>query len=228
MLERALPLFQALGDEQEVARTLLTLGDVAREQGDAARTVQYCQESLRRCRELGDSIGAAWSLHSLGLAAWMRGDLERAKNLSTEAVRLLQEAGWEEGIAEPLTALALVLRDQGDLPGADHVLGKVLRFCMSKTAYMPVAPMALEGTAGVAATRGQHHRGTRLYAAASSLRHRMGLPSWPVHRRRHEADLALVRGALGPEQFSRAWEEGQAMTLERSIEYALEPTGRDR
>ena len=40
--------------------------------------------------------------------------------------------------------------------------------------------------------------------------------------------MAAARAALGEEAFAAAWEEGEAMTMEEAIEYALEGESTDQ
>jgi hypothetical protein len=43
----------------------------------------------------------------------------------------------------------------------------------------------------------------------------------PRKRSEHEAALATIHQALEDQAFTLAWEEGQAMTLEQAVAYAL-------
>jgi hypothetical protein len=44
----------------------------------------------------------------------------------------------------------------------------------------------------------------------------------PVSRVFYECDVALARTQLGEEGFTAVWAEGQAMSLEQAIAFALE------
>ena len=44
----------------------------------------------------------------------------------------------------------------------------------------------------------------------------------PAERAEYDTAVAATRAALGEEAFAAAWAEGQAMTMEQAIEYALE------
>lgn len=41
-------------------------------------------------------------------------------------------------------------------------------------------------------------------------------------RAEHDQAIAAARAALGEEKFKAAWEEGQKITLEQAVEYALQ------
>ena len=44
----------------------------------------------------------------------------------------------------------------------------------------------------------------------------------PAFRSYHERNLTAVRGRLGKEAFKKTWAEGQEMTAEQAVKYALE------
>jgi len=59
-------------------------------------------------------------------------------------------------------------------------------------------------------------------SAAARVEKRLGIGVWPVIRRERDAWLEPAHRAFAAERFGRAWENGQAMTREQAIEYALE------
>jgi len=78
------------------------------------------------------------------------------------------------------------------------------------------------GHAGV--ERGAYAWGVRLLAVASTGPPEFSelsvfLPS--ALKTERDARLAAARTTLGEEAFAAAWAEGQAMTLEQAVEYAL-------
>jgi hypothetical protein len=112
----------------------------------------------------------------------------------------------------------------GDLPGAIaylreslerlRIVGDKRRLC--RTLYL---------FGMVVAAGGAPDRALRLFAAA--LAHAPnGAPLDPGERAGGEAALTAARAALGQEAIAQAWADGQAMTLEQAVAYALEEDGR--
>jgi hypothetical protein len=64
-------------------------------------------------------------------------------------------------------------------------------------------------------------RAARLFGAAQVLREAIGVTLPPAERRDHNAALAVVRATLNPLSFQAAWNEGQIMTLDEAVAYAL-------
>ena len=67
----------------------------------------------------------------------------------------------------------------------------------------------------------QLRRAARLFGAAETLRRAIGAALSPGARVDYDRDVAAVRAQLDEETFAMEWAEGQALTMEQAIEYAL-------
>ena len=70
----ALDQFRELGDVEGTAWSLLSLGTVARYQGDASRAAALPSDSRSLAESIGFQEGVAWSLEQLGLLAASQDD----------------------------------------------------------------------------------------------------------------------------------------------------------
>jgi hypothetical protein len=84
---------------------------------------------------------------------------------------------------------------------------------------------ALVGMAGCAAAQGQPLRALRLAGAGAALRARDGHPLSADEQEALTSRLAPAREALPDDAQAAAWAEGQALSLEEAIAYALEGLG---
>jgi len=73
----------------------------------------------------------------------------------------------------------------------------------------------------VAAGHGHYDRAARLFAAAAAMRVRHGYKTWPDNIAESERYLADIRAHLADEAFRGAWAEGERMSQEDAIAYAL-------
>jgi hypothetical protein len=73
------------------------------------------------------------------------------------------------------------------------------------------------GLAAVANHRGQSERAARLLGIAPAP----GEAEPPWMRAEYIGLLSVVRSQLSEEAFARAWAEGEAMSLDKAVEYAL-------
>jgi non-specific serine/threonine protein kinase len=77
LFEEYIALHLEIGDREGLAAGLLGLGDVARDQGDAAGVREYGERSLALSRELGLQWAVGFTLNNLALGAFLEGDLTR-------------------------------------------------------------------------------------------------------------------------------------------------------
>jgi hypothetical protein len=74
----------------------------------------------------------------------------------------------------------------------------------------------------VAAARGETERAARLFGASEALSEEMGAPPESGESALQEHYLAAARSQLDEASWQEAWAQGQAMTLEEAISYALD------
>lgn len=79
----------------------------------------------------------------------------------------------------------------------------------------------LAGLGSTAALGNQPERAARLWGAAERLRQAIGCRPAPAARATYERAVAAAR-PIDEATFAAAWAEGQAMTPEQAIAYALE------
>jgi hypothetical protein len=74
----------------------------------------------------------------------------------------------------------------------------------------------------VARVDGTPDRAARLLGAAQALRDTIRRRFSAGQARELDAEVALLRAALGGPAFAAAWAEGRAMSLEQAVAYALD------
>jgi non-specific serine/threonine protein kinase len=221
--EESLAIWRELGDRQGIARTLLAMGNAARTQGDELAAQSLYEESLAIERELGDQRGTAVAFNNLGqIAADLRKDYPAARSLQNQALAIQRELGDRWGIAWTLGVLASVACEQGDYPSATALLSESLAI-RRDMADTPGIASSLEGFANLAFALGRLGPGARMAGQATRLRDECHLPRLESGVLDFEQRIATARAAFGNDAtFDRAWQEGQAMTMEQAIEYALQ------
>jgi DNA-binding CsgD family transcriptional regulator len=216
-------LFSELGDETGIATSLFHLGQMAVHGGDRerARALRLEAEALRRM--LMDRQAAGLLLIFLGMVALDEGDNTQGVALIEEGLTLNRELGDLRGIAMCLTGLGVAALDQGDSERAAALYEediRILRRLKDKTGTV----YGLWGMACVAALRGEATRAARLWGAAEAIGEKIRLPLSAFDRSHpdYERLIGGVRSRLDDEAaWEAAREEGQAMTPEEALEYAL-------
>lgn len=225
LLEESFAISKELGDRTRIAGSLFQLGNsLLQLRGDRGRIESLRQEAEALRRETLDSPQAvAPLLLFLGFSeVWYRGNRERMVELLEEALVLFRELGDLRGIGMCLAVMGQTALDEGDLERATPMFEEamsVLRELKDKMGTF----YSLLGLAGIAGSRGDAARAARLWGAAEALREASGFIMSPTTRSgfAYERHLAHARSQLDEAAWDVAWSEGQAMTPEQAVEYAL-------
>jgi tetratricopeptide (TPR) repeat protein len=203
---------------------------VARYQGDYARAIALYEQSLALWQVLGYKGGIAEALTNLGATAANQGDYARAKALCEQSLALWQELGDKTGIAETITHLGRIALFEGNSGRARALLAESLAQFRKLEEKRGIAE-CIEGLAWTACSQGQatddaprFARAARLLAAALALRESTSNPMPPAYRAANDRTIAGIRAQLDGDAFAAAWAEGQAMTLDDAVAYALATT----
>jgi predicted ATPase/DNA-binding SARP family transcriptional activator len=220
LFERGLELSRQAGDPWGMAFALDGLGAQAASQGDYDRATTFSQQSLSISRAIGDKWLSGITLLNLGEIARARGNYCQALGCYEEGMALLKEKGDRLFAAIALHDLGQVAQDQGQYGRAQAIHAESLSLCQDLGSQRGIA-MCLEKLAAIAGAQGQPGRAARLLGAASALRQTIGAPMNARDRGDYERLAAAVRADLTEDEFTLAWEQGRAMTLEQAIAFAL-------
>jgi non-specific serine/threonine protein kinase len=220
--EQALALRRELEDKPGIALSLVNMGFAAMSLGDYPSAHAFLLECVSLRRELGDKFGIALALGNLGEVAIAEQDYASAQSLLEESLSLRREIGDERGIAFCLVRFANLERARCNYPKARDLYREGL-ILYRKVGDRRAIASALQWRAELYASMGQVVPAVRLWSAAEMLCQSLGAPIPPSYRSRYEQALARARGELGEETFQQAWAEGRAMSLEQTIEWALQP-----
>lgn len=226
--EKGLTLAHETGDRYAVGYLSFMLGLTVARQGDYAAAEAFLLDALAVCQDLKLVVNAAKTLIPLGVVVRVQKKYEQAEKHFQEQLRLSRGiAGWEAAYSTHSIALASLghaaIR-QGDPQRATHFLREGIAGAGEDIEDII---WALWGFGLVAATLEDWRRAARLYAAADQLLEKFNheVFGMPEDREDYRQDKAHVRDRLGEADFAAAWAEGQAMSLDEAIAYALAATG---
>ena len=118
LLEQALALARAAGDEFCVASVLSYVAVRSIYRGDLDAAKQQLEESLSLDRAIGHLYGVGLALANLGEVAMRQGDLARALSLQNQALVVCRDLEDEDGVLWVLMNLGVIARLAGDTPQA--------------------------------------------------------------------------------------------------------------
>jgi predicted ATPase/class 3 adenylate cyclase/DNA-binding CsgD family transcriptional regulator len=228
-LDRAIGLFaeslraaREQDNRSEVAWALHGMGRATWGKRDYVEATTILEESLATFRDLGDNTGAAYSLFWLANVVRERDEHAAASALYAEALDTAREAGDIWLTAWILISSAHLAFSRRDVERAALLYGEGLL-----QSHKIGAPWGLSeclwGMAKVVVARGHFERAARLFGADRALVVRIGRYRDPAesidpHR---VLDIGNVRAALGVPRFETLAAEGQAMSLNEAVAYAL-------
>lgn len=126
-----------------------------------------------------------------------------------------------------LTTRAFVAFAQGEPEQAERDAHAALAIVSETRGYLRL-PDVLECLARIAAANGSHQYAARILGAAAAIRRQAGQVRFPVYDAGVGAAIAVVRDAMGENDFEAAWTEGAALSIEESIAYAQRGRGERR
>jgi predicted ATPase/class 3 adenylate cyclase/DNA-binding CsgD family transcriptional regulator len=149
------------------------------------------------------------------LAPLACGDLAAARRWADDAVSAT--TAW--GRAASLTSRSRVHIAQGELGAAERDAYDALDLAARLGGDL-IVPFALDCLATVAAHSENHLLATRLFGAGDAARKQMSLVRFKILDEGDETTIAVLRDALGTNDFEAAWAEGAALSIQEAIAYA--------
>lgn len=224
LIERTVALSRELGDKDGIAAGLTDLGYVAVVgQRDDIPVQAVIEELMELKPHVKNRNTLGYLLILEGIIAASQRDWGRSVALHEESLELFRQIDDTQGIITCWGHLGLLAMIQGDNERALRLLREALRHGWEAGAKV-IIQTTLHGLAGVAGSLGQPLHAARLWGAAEGMEEAHGVYRAPVTLQitDYESRLASARSQLDDEEaWSGAWQEGKAMPLGRTIEYAL-------
>lgn len=218
--QEALEILRQAGRHRGVVSCLEGLGQAAFAEGEYAVARSLFEEALMRARELPSEQPVAACLLNLGSVACLQEDYDGAQGALEESLQIWRERGNERRVADCLSGLGLAALGRGDRAKAQALQAEALEIRRDLGHAEGVAE-SLESLAEIRLAQAQARDAARLWGAATSLREAIHVPLPPALRDEQARNVDASRAALGEQAFRAAWAEGQAMTMDEAVAYAL-------
>ncbi|AII08283.1 protein kinase domain-containing protein [Rhodococcus opacus] len=223
LTEQEREITEQLGDAHTGALLAHTAGRLALFGGDLPRAIEHFERALEVFRAEGDLHRQIGALQGLGLASGLLGDTARAASCQEEVLTITESRGESEYRARSVWILALMIWQQGDPGRAVRLLAEGLQ--LTRMTDDPVGTAwCLQALAWIAADEHHSRRAAVLLGATEALRAVMGtttvlVPNLRTHQEQCER---RARSALGGRAYEAAFRQGQNMSFEDAVAYALD------
>lgn len=220
--EESVAIWRTMGSSWDLALALDNLAFAFAAQDDKGRARLLFEEELALFEVVGDGWGQATALNGLGCLDGQQGNYAAARVHFTKALALRRAEAEKLTLAEALTLLGEVTQRLGEWETASDLYHECLRVAHDNGSRAVVAHV-LHQLGTLAQTQNQIQRAVHLFASADALRASAGgLGSHTTTRPDEQAQaVATARATLGEEAFTVLWAEGQAISLEQAIAFAL-------
>ncbi len=223
ILDEALAIATQVNDTWGRGFALRVLADMRLAQGEYDGAWTAYEQSLEAMRAMNDRVNVGAVLEKLAMTASLRGDHEPARRFADEALDWFQALG--HAIYRPflIRLLGYAALGRGELGTAAAHFAESLRLNRALGEHHNIGVLGgFIGLAAAALSQDDPARAARLCAAAEAHRPAMPRPLMPPDVMMLGRVLPAARAQLDEAAFAAAWAEGQAMTLEEAVRYALE------
>ncbi len=220
LAEEGLSVARQIGHTALLASSLRLLAHILLGRGELTTAQQFAQESVEQARASGDAWQQASSLNTLGKVLSAQRAYAEAEQLYTESITLFRTVGDNWELTEPLRNLGHAAFLQGAYERAANNYQQSIALCQELRGAWFLS-RGLEGLATVLSAQSDYIRATTLLGAAETLRASVGASIMPAMRTDYEQTLATLQHQLDQPEYRKAWEQGQAMSAEQVIAYAL-------
>ena len=221
-LQRSLAIWRGLGDEDQVARELNSLGIIHRYLGDLDTARSLLEDSVAIARKLGGGR-LPTALTNLGQVESAAGNLNRATEMLREALALDRARGDTLGAAIDVQSLATASLRAGRVRDARHLLSPILDYVAS-CGDAEFLATTMELYAAATADLGDGLPAARLAGAAEGIRERARMPIPDLDAGLLERFLAPARAMIAREVWDAQLAAGRALTEEQAITLLVSPS----
>ncbi|MGC2485629.1 MAG: tetratricopeptide repeat protein [Acidimicrobiales bacterium] len=215
-LERSLSIARELGDRDQQARELNSLGITYDAVGDLDRARSLLEESAEIARSMGDNYRLAAALTNLGHVESYSGNHDRSLQILEEALKLDQEAEDMLGVALDRQSLAATNLRAGNIQRADELLSSMFDY-LARSGDVQFYLTTLEISACISTELGDAIRAARLFSAAEDLRLKASMPNDERSQTEIEGYIIRARTAVSSEAWEAALSAGRDLSNEEMI-----------
>jgi non-specific serine/threonine protein kinase len=233
MFGEAQSCFNVPGNRYYSAAFLDAQAHVAVSQGDYLQAIEISEAVLAWGIKMNEKRMMLDAIIFLGWEAWALKDYDQATRQCEKGLALARELKPTPWIDMAQYILGRVALSQGEYARAYAYLQELLLSLEGKNETFGISSFySLFGLKGIvyqavnalgvlASAQRQARRAATLFGAQAELYEWQKFTLSLAEREEYERALASTRAALGENAFSSAWEEGQRMTLDQAVAYAL-------
>jgi tetratricopeptide (TPR) repeat protein len=219
ILLKALRLHREIDYVEGIAKCQETLAGLFIGIGDFSSAISLLSETLEIYRQLGNRGGESGVLSHYGSIAYWEGDYLQAYKYHQEAITLRENDGTFFSLWSRIRMAYTLLR-MGNISQAKDELGYSSQG-FHKIGLSEGVVFAIEGIADLYVARNSPQKAAWLIGWADATREKINDTRPQLEQADVDKLIVACLTKMGEVAFSDAYDEGQKMTMEQAIDYAL-------
>jgi len=218
---KALELYRKLGDERNVARSLVNLSQLlVEDHGNVVEAIELCTQGLEIYRKLEDKAGMGYAFNSLGEHSRLQSAYEDARHYYEQSLACAVETGERQRQAVIFNNLSFVAFHQQDYPRALKYAQQSLLVARElNNVYRQACFIAT--SAGPFIAMGQPERAAKVLGASHARFEALGTHHQAADLKEFDQFHSEVKSLIGEAAYQAAWQAGQALTLQEAVDLTL-------
>jgi tetratricopeptide (TPR) repeat protein len=182
---------------------------------------RYHKKALDLLKKAGAPVDPISTAVGLTEDPFIDNDLDGALKYMDNVIAIMTERNDRYGLTFMQSNFAHSLREHGEFDKALIYYRRTIRMWQDWGHRSAVAHQ-LECFGIIAQALEDPYRAARLFGAAESIRKTINSLRTPSEQNEFEQAKSQLQSQVGNREFNQAWNEGEAMTMEQAIEFALE------
>jgi len=218
--EQAITLFQQSGDRRSLAEILSVFGNFVMLHGDLELAQKRLDEATLLNDQLKDKIVKGDLLYAHGRMAMIQVEYNQARLYLQEELQITEELGALMGSLWCCTHLGYLALHEGNLIEARDIFTETAHN-FQKDQNVTGVVFSLEGMAGLYTAVDRPEIAARLIGWADGMRETIHDTRPLLEQADADQIIAACLAKMGEAAFSDTYDEGQKMTLDEAVAYAL-------
>jgi non-specific serine/threonine protein kinase len=219
-VEKAATLFEKIGDLETSSGVMFDLVRRNMLDNNLQSAEKWLNKVAKVSHNLSNKMLEAELLHNYGRIALIKGDNKRARDDLQDALEIANTVGHQMTSLWTSVHLGYVAVQEGNLKEAYDIFAKTVEEFQKDESESGVV-FTLEGMAGLAVSVHKHGRAACLIGWADVTRQKTNDPRPFIEQADVDKIIAACIIKMGEAAFSDAYDEGQKMTLDEVVAYAL-------
>jgi len=219
--QEALKIFtEEVNDSFGLGMAQLNMARLYAHRGDESEKERYIGQLRALVSEMPNSFQVSMFLLGLGMDERMRGNYDSARKIFEQGREAFSQIHSKYFVMVMSSEQGHVERQKGNVTQARLIYRETIKGWQDLGNRAAIAHQ-LECFGFLAVAEEEPQAAVKLFGAAEALRDKIQAPMTDYERVEYDQASAHVRSLLPEPEFSSLWVEGQSMTMEQAIEFAL-------